>query len=650
MIQASIDHVAHTLLFGTSLKEKMWMPNQITKEKYHTPISIPDQPGRPTILSFGQGRIRFPTSQELRKPSKRAEALLFFANHELLAIELMSLFILRFPQTPWKLRRGLMNIIAEEQEHLHLYIERAKELGKEIGTVPVNRFFWDALHTMSSPEEFLSAMSLTFEQANLDHCIYYAQLFRQAGDEKSANIMDQIYADEIRHVRHGKHWSQQYGAKDMWEFHQENLKLPLTPARAKGKVFDESGRIKIGFSEEYIQSLRLYNSSRGRVPFVWECNPNIEHTLCHDGPQPKIVRKIQEALALLPIFLCVRDDILVVPTMPSPPLLEKIAGLGFPIPEISVGWKPISSRTIQGIIPWGKSPQHPVKESWRDIDKDHYSKSYGAQCLNDFIKHHPHPLLNPEEPIGISCSTIEEVEQAIERWSCPVVIKANLGASGRNTIRHLRKWEQGQKKWISRTLALQRCCVVEPILNRIIDFSMQIMIDDSMKVRHQGPIRQFTTQQGQYLGHWLGPVHKGLPKEMIRTLYQYDWKKMLANMSMFVGRRLAQEGHRGVIGVDCFLYQKDKQIFIRPIVEINPRYTMGHIAQAIRKRCSGPAIFSISRQNIMEESSITLHKSMCTQGHVRLNEDNAALGVFLTISQEMCAQWCMRHSISKAPI
>ena len=446
MKQSSIDHVAHRLLFGHSLADKMWMPDQITTAASHTPISTPTQPGRPKILSFGQGRSRFPTAQELQTPSKRAEALLFFANHELLAIELMSLFILRFPKTPWKLRRGLMNIIAEEQEHLRLYIDRAKELGKNIGSVPVNRFFWDALHTMSCPEEFLSAMSLTFEQANLDHCIYYAQLFRQAGDEKSADIMDKIYTDEIRHVRHGRHWSIQYGAKDMWNFHQENLRLPLTPARAKGKVFDISGRNKIGFSEEYIQSLKLYNSSRGRVPFVWECNPSIEHMLCHNGPQPKIIQKVQESLALLPIFLCVRDDIIVVPIMPSKALLEKISTLGIAIPEIAVGWDSISSRKIQGVIPWGKSPQYPA-DSWRDIDQAHYTKSYGVQCLKDFITCHPHPLLNPKEPIGTICTSIQEVNQAIEQWSCPVVIKANLGASGRNTIRHLGSWEQGQKKW-----------------------------------------------------------------------------------------------------------------------------------------------------------------------------------------------------------
>jgi hypothetical protein len=211
-------------------------------------------------------------------------------------------------------------------------------------------------------------------------------------------------------------------------------------------------------------------------------------------------------------------------------------------------------------------------------------------------------------------------------------------------------WEQGQKAWISRILTLQGACVVEPILNRVMDFSMQIMIDNTMRIRHQGPIRQFTTPQGQYLGHWLGAVHKGLPTEWVRRLYECNWKKLLLEITKFVGDRLAREGHRGVAGIDCFLYRAENQLFLRPVVEVNPRYTMGHVAQAIRGRCSGPAIFSIARHNPIEESTMNMKKGQCTQGHVRLNEHDDTLGVFLTVSQELCSLWSSKHLIVHAPV
>ena len=198
-----INIIAEQLLHANSIEKKLWMPKGILKESISTPSLLPNEPGRPPLVQFGKGRIPFPSSASMAEDRNRGIALLFFANHELLAIELMSLFILRFPNTPWKLRRGVMHIISEEQEHLHQYLQRAKELGVQVGDVPVNRFFWDSLHNMRTPEEFLSAMSLTFEQANLDHCVYYQRVFSQHQDHKSAQIMASIYQDELRHVRHG---------------------------------------------------------------------------------------------------------------------------------------------------------------------------------------------------------------------------------------------------------------------------------------------------------------------------------------------------------------------------------------------------------------------------------------------------------------
>ena len=51
MTQAPIDHIAQKLLFGNTLKDKMWMPDQVLKEESTNAIAIPDQPGRPKMLS-----------------------------------------------------------------------------------------------------------------------------------------------------------------------------------------------------------------------------------------------------------------------------------------------------------------------------------------------------------------------------------------------------------------------------------------------------------------------------------------------------------------------------------------------------------------------------------------------------------------------
>ena len=323
----NIEMYAKHILFSSTIEDKLLPPDNISDALYPPLLHSSFLPGRPKELAFDKGRHPFPSSKEMESPQKRGEALLFFANHELLAIELMALFILRFPNSPVKLRRGILHIIKEEQSHLVMYLRRAKELGAKPGQVPVNRFFWDALHKMTQKEHFISAMGLTFEQANLDHCIYYGALFHKYEDIQSASIMQQVYEDEIRHVRHGYAWSTQLSSEKTWDFHMRHLLPPLTPARAKGRFFDIEGRKSIGFSDEYIQKLQNYNSSKGRIPAVWVFNAGIEQELYTKGRLPKIVTRVNNDLAILLATLCKRDDILHINRQPSPECMQELVKL-----------------------------------------------------------------------------------------------------------------------------------------------------------------------------------------------------------------------------------------------------------------------------------------------------------------------------------
>ena len=46
-------------------------------------------------------------------------------------------------------------------------------------------------------------MGLTFENANLDFAGDYARAARACGDVATADALDQVHADEIRHVHFG---------------------------------------------------------------------------------------------------------------------------------------------------------------------------------------------------------------------------------------------------------------------------------------------------------------------------------------------------------------------------------------------------------------------------------------------------------------
>ena len=60
----------------------------------------------------------------LSTASGRGRLLHFFANHELLAMELMALTLLKFPFAEKNFRLGLARTIVEEQKHLRMYVSR----------------------------------------------------------------------------------------------------------------------------------------------------------------------------------------------------------------------------------------------------------------------------------------------------------------------------------------------------------------------------------------------------------------------------------------------------------------------------------------------------------------------------------------------
>ena len=197
--------LAERILFSNRLEDKLLWPNTWVDSKRGVAIGIPAKPGRPDALRFASKnhRLAFPQLRDLDDDRTRGIVLHFFANHELLAIEIMALALLRFPEAPAAFRRGLLETIGEEQRHLGLYIQRMQQLGVELGAVPVNQFFWNCLKTMQDPLDFVVGMSLTFEQANLDFALFYQKAFARIGDTATADILQRVYEDEIGHVKNG---------------------------------------------------------------------------------------------------------------------------------------------------------------------------------------------------------------------------------------------------------------------------------------------------------------------------------------------------------------------------------------------------------------------------------------------------------------
>jgi uncharacterized ferritin-like protein (DUF455 family) len=188
----------------------------------------------------------------------RARCLHVFANHELMALEMMAWALLAFPEADKTFRRGLANILLDEQHHFRLYSERLTAMGVRFGDLPVNDHFWRAAHYISSPLDWVCTMHLTFEQSNLDHAPYYGRLFREVGDQASADLMQTIFDDEIRHVRFGSRWLKHYQPEDstLFDAYVAHCTTGNPPIRAMGPEFQEQARLDAGLNEDFLRSLR----------------------------------------------------------------------------------------------------------------------------------------------------------------------------------------------------------------------------------------------------------------------------------------------------------------------------------------------------------------------------------------------------------
>jgi uncharacterized ferritin-like protein (DUF455 family) len=252
---------ARQILEGTDLTSKLTDFNFDWSEWQG--YELPEYPGRAGKLVFTDKVNKFPKIGRLNEDDKKAAAIHSFANHELLAIEMMAAALLIYPhrnEEEIRFKKGVLTALKDEQKHLQMYIKRINELGYAFGDFPLNDFFWRQMPKLKTPESYLSLMALTFEAANLDFAQYYSGIFKSLGDTKTSAILDEVLEDEISHVALGAFWMKKWRQdKSLWDYYRECLPWPLTPARSRGINFDTKIHMRAMNDEEFVQKLVTYD-------------------------------------------------------------------------------------------------------------------------------------------------------------------------------------------------------------------------------------------------------------------------------------------------------------------------------------------------------------------------------------------------------
>ena len=251
---------AKQILLTGSLEQKLKrITRPMTDEVPGRPLQIV-QPERPVNLQFAPRRTApaMPRPAAFHHPEKRAVAHHIMANHELQALEVMAWVLCAFPEAPAEFRRGLVDIMHDEQRHTRLHVQRAAALGLTFGDLPVNGYIWNKAMAYQSVLDYLAGLPLTFENRNLDHTLEFAGYFRDAGDGESAAIMHIIHRDEIRHVRFGLEWFRRLKPSETsdWDAYCDHLNWPIRPSKARGDTFHRDPRLAAGMTTEFVDRLQ----------------------------------------------------------------------------------------------------------------------------------------------------------------------------------------------------------------------------------------------------------------------------------------------------------------------------------------------------------------------------------------------------------
>lgn len=409
--------------------------------------------------------------------------------------------------------------------------------------------------------------------------------------------------------------------------------------------------------DEKLQSPAVVTDSKGRTPSVFVFNPFAEGQIAHGKRFTPVKHQAMLAsdLANLPQFLCRSDDIVLVGKRPSVEFLNAIKQAGFPLPEF-IELKEgridragnLCQRKLGSLRPWAWGPDsvelleplfakvtgeaRTASQYFNDSIARLYSKAWSTDFLRTVLARGRRgelseqvkigravpsttsadargalrtarpayePWLCTEDEVGVAVDTLEGALEAIaairRRGHHRVVAKEALGLAGHNAIR---LWEPEmlatQQRWLIHAVQKGRQVVIEPWLDRVLDFSVQLeMGPRNLKLR--GYTGLINDPKGQFQANWAAANYDRRIPVNVAALFgeaadiSGRLQRLFGDILSLLEAELQRAGFVGPVGIDAFVYRTPQGgCRLKPVVEVNPRYTMGRLTLELMKRtCPG---------------------------------------------------------------
>ncbi len=317
-------------------------------------------------------------------------------------------------------------------------------------------------------------------------------------------------------------------------------------------------------------------------------NPGHETAVNNASPyymSPANVLQMQYDLSFLPawygntrdfVFVDIKTDLVYIhflkqlfPDLPSPVTLNTISAQ--PYEEICI-WG-ISPQSIHFFTEINQKQYTQFKlPDWKAEYNYLNSRKAARDCLNELIKKIPE-IQNSLIPCF--CNNIKQIEEILEINKSPVLAKAPYSSSGRGLV-WIKEWTKKEKELLTGILKKQGSVSLEPVLDKLTDFSMQFMCDGKGTISFEGYSLFETNNKGAYQGNYLYS-QETITNLLIEHVSLTLLEKIKDHLLNILKEKYAFL-YKGCIGVDMMIYKDHGEYKLHPCVEINMRYNMGYLS------------------------------------------------------------------------
>ena len=381
------------------------------------------------------------------------------------------------------------------------------------------------------------------------------------------------------------------------------------------------------FAEGRIAEGKTFNPTKHQAQLARDLE-NLPQFLCREDdivlvqqkPSVEFLSRIKQAGFPLPEFVELPERGSVSRSSPA----TKAAATNFKTHgdgEVAAGHRPalreLAARKLGSLRPWAWGPDSfellkPVfasvtgekradEKRFNEGMAQLYSKAWSANFLRKILQgragsplpaewraRSDAPYLCAENEIGVAVNSLAEALAAISkirlRGHHKIVVKKVFGVAGSNALRLFEpEILPTQKRWMESAFAHKRTLVVEPWLEREMDFSIQLeMMAQGLKLC--GYTGLLNDSRGQFQANFAEPHHhKRIPAKII-SLFREPANISNRLLEFYGGifaaleTELRRVDFTGPICIDAFVYREaGGAVKLKPIAEINPRYTMGRV-------------------------------------------------------------------------